>query len=47
MNTQCFYCDDAITGKAIRHISFFHNENDREETLCPDCYKEWLEGNKD
>ncbi|UFU00734.1 hypothetical protein KO561_07305 [Radiobacillus kanasensis] len=47
MNDTCFYCDQPITEPSIHFVNFFHNYNDREETLCPSCYKEWLEGIKE
>ncbi|MRH43912.1 hypothetical protein GH741_14815 [Aquibacillus halophilus] len=46
-NYQCFYCDDSLTENGLRRINFFHNELEREETLCVDCYSEWLHGIKE
>ncbi|WP_222599241.1 hypothetical protein [Aquibacillus kalidii] len=43
----CFYCDESITDEKMHHISFFHNEEDRNEILCRECYNEWLQGIKE
>ncbi|WP_194709699.1 hypothetical protein [Radiobacillus deserti] len=47
MSTTCFYCEQTITEPSLHFINFFHDFKEREEALCSDCYKEWLEGIKE
>ncbi|WP_165820860.1 hypothetical protein [Pueribacillus theae] len=47
MENKCFYCDDEIDEKHVHYISFFHENEEREETMCKHCYAEWLEGIKE
>ncbi|MDC3417352.1 hypothetical protein [Aquibacillus salsiterrae] len=47
MIESCFYCGSHVIEGALHQINFFHNDVDREEMLCPECYKDWLEGIKE
>jgi hypothetical protein len=45
---NCFYCQKTFTDDVFFHpVTFIYNEDERDEYLCPECYKEWLEGVKD
>jgi hypothetical protein len=47
MPEKCFYCESNMDGQeTIHQVSFYANNEEREETLCPDCYQEWLQGIK-
>jgi len=47
MTNKCFYCESHIDGQdEIHEVSFYTNNQEREEQLCPDCYQEWLQGIK-
>lgn len=46
MANHCFYCDYEIENENTHFVNFFHSQEEREEPLCQDCYKEWLEGIK-
>ncbi|KIL74595.1 hypothetical protein ACP2W0_09735 [Pseudobacillus badius] len=46
MDQTCFYCDEDLTQKRTHYISFFHENQEREETMCEYCYSEWLQGIK-
>ncbi|WP_197090961.1 hypothetical protein [Bacillus sp. FJAT-27231] len=46
MNHTCFYCDDDLKEQRVHHISFFYENKEREETMCAECYAEWLQGIK-
>ncbi|KAF0816723.1 MULTISPECIES: hypothetical protein [unclassified Cytobacillus] len=46
MNEKCFYCAAEIVDRQKHLISFDMADNEREETLCKECYSEWLHGIK-
>ncbi|MBM7655639.1 hypothetical protein [Neobacillus cucumis] len=46
MVEKCFYCTDDIEEKQFHIVPFVTMNEERDETLCNDCYKEWLEGIK-
>jgi len=47
MTTNCFYCQDPFQNERFHYVAFVNVEGEREETLCKECYKEWLEGIKE
>ncbi|MEH7108750.1 MULTISPECIES: hypothetical protein [Bacillaceae] len=46
MIETCFYCSDEIEDTKFHHVSFISANQERDETLCEECYKEWLHGIK-
>lgn len=47
MAYNCFYCDYEINEDEIHFVSFFNMNQEHEQTLCAECYAEWLEGIKE
>jgi hypothetical protein len=47
MNHICFYCEHVIKVQKEYLVSFYIQNEEREETLCSECYKEWLQGLKE
>lgn len=47
MSYKCFYCDHEILEEQLHFISFVSMDKEQEETLCSECYREWLEGIKE
>jgi hypothetical protein len=45
MNETCFYCQCECDDQ-VHYVSFYVSNEEREEALCPECYKEWLNGIK-
>ncbi|ARP42498.1 MULTISPECIES: hypothetical protein [Geobacillus] len=45
MNETCFYCQCECDDN-VHYVSFYTNGKEHEETLCPECYEEWLQGMK-
>ncbi|WP_222860470.1 hypothetical protein [Bacillus rubiinfantis] len=46
MGETCFYCANEVEDQKRHVVSFTTSNQDREETLCRDCYQEWLQGIK-
>ncbi|WP_462411205.1 hypothetical protein [Neobacillus sp. Marseille-QA0830] len=46
MNEICFYCSNDIEEKQLHTVSFFSSNQERQESLCDECYQEWLHGIK-
>jgi len=47
MANKCFYCEaDIGEQEPIHQVSFYTNNQEREEQLCSDCYQDWLHGIK-
>lgn len=44
MADTCFYCTDEA--EKLHQVSFMTGQDEREEHLCEECYKEWLQGIK-
>ncbi|MEH7222761.1 hypothetical protein V7112_03015 [Bacillus sp. JJ1566] len=42
MTTNCFYCQDAFEKERFHYVAFVNVDGEREETLCKECYQEWL-----
>jgi hypothetical protein len=42
----CFYCSNDIEENEIHLVTFEVTNNEREESLCHECYQEWLQGIK-
>ncbi|MFT4415070.1 hypothetical protein ACLM5H_14510 [Fredinandcohnia humi] len=47
MSSQCFYCQYPFEDERFHYVAFVNIDSEREETLCKDCYKEWLQGIKE
>ncbi|WP_181832976.1 hypothetical protein [Bacillus taeanensis] len=47
MSNQCFYCQYEIDNQKLHVVSFYNVNQECEEVLCPECYREWLEGIKE
>ncbi|WP_202171387.1 hypothetical protein [Bacillus sp. USDA818B3_A] len=46
MEEICFYCTDEIEERQLHYVPFVSSNEEREETLCHECYQEWLQGIK-
>lgn len=46
MNQPCFYCSNDTDVHEIHLVTFQVTQGEREEILCDECYKEWLQGIK-
>ncbi|MEH6946125.1 hypothetical protein [Peribacillus asahii] len=46
MSEKCFYCTNDIQENGIHHVTFHVTDEHRDETLCDECYQEWLQGIK-
>jgi hypothetical protein len=46
MLEKCFYCTTEIEKRQLHYVSFVSSNQERNESLCDECYKEWLEGLK-
>jgi hypothetical protein len=46
MPEKCFYCTSDIEEKQLHYVSFVSSNKERDESLCDECYKEWLHGLK-
>lgn len=46
MLEKCFYCTTEIEERQLHYVSFVSSNQERNESLCDECYKEWLEGLK-
>ena len=46
MQEKCFYCTNDIEEKQLHYVSFLTASMERNETLCDECYQEWLHGQK-
>jgi uncharacterized CHY-type Zn-finger protein len=46
VNYNCFYCTNDIDEHEIHFVTFHMTNTEKEETLCPECYQEWLQGTK-
>lgn len=46
MNEKCFYCDYDVADNQIHVVSFVKSGVEQEESLCNECYQEWLQGIK-
>jgi hypothetical protein len=46
MGEKCFYCTDELDESQRHFVTFVSSNQERDETLCPDCYQEWLQGLK-
>lgn len=46
MGEKCFYCECECEESKMHYVSFYTSNEEREEVLCPECYKEWLHGMK-
>ncbi|MDP4106851.1 MAG: hypothetical protein Q8935_18100 [Bacillota bacterium] len=44
MSHKCFYCSNDIKENQIHFVTFHVTNNEKEETLCHECYQEWLQG---
>ncbi|MBB5325603.1 hypothetical protein HNQ34_002704 [Anoxybacillus tepidamans] len=44
MKETCFYCQCECN--EVHYVSFYTLDEERVETLCPECYQEWLQGIK-
>ncbi|MGC5327646.1 hypothetical protein [Brevibacillus sp. SYSU BS000544] len=40
MSYTCYHCEHETEN--VHMITFFHNQQDRDELLCDECYQEWL-----
>ncbi|WP_177177329.1 hypothetical protein [Bacillus sp. MUM 116] len=47
MSEQCFYCTNEIENNQFHHVTFISSNKERDETLCGECYQEWLHGLKE
>lgn len=46
MNQTCFYCTNDMEDKETHHVTFHVSQTEPDETLCDECYREWLQGIK-
>ena len=46
MSKKCFYCTNDMEDNEIHPVAFQVTEMEREEFLCDECYREWLQGIK-
>jgi hypothetical protein len=46
MPETCFYCTNEFEEKHLHQVSFVSATQERHETLCDECYEEWLHGIK-
>lgn len=46
MSQKCFYCTNDTEENERHLVTFQVTQMEREETLCDECYKEWLQGIK-
>jgi len=46
MPETCFYCINEIEEKQLHHVTFLTSNREKDETLCDECYQEWLQGMK-
>ncbi|MBT2639904.1 MULTISPECIES: hypothetical protein [unclassified Bacillus (in: firmicutes)] len=46
MKDQCFYCANSLE-ENYHHGIFTIADEQVDKPLCPDCYKDWLEGIKE
>lgn len=47
MSKTCFYCVNEIEENKHHYVTFLTSNSEREETLCAECYQEWLHGVKE
>ncbi|MET3698506.1 hypothetical protein SAMN05877753_109146 [Bacillus oleivorans] len=47
MAEQCFYCTKEVDDNQLHFVTFLSSMSEREETLCDECYQEWLQGIKE
>jgi len=45
MDEQCFYCEESFEDH-YHHGLFIQQNEHVDKPLCPDCYRDWLEGIK-
>ncbi|MED1468916.1 hypothetical protein [Bacillus salipaludis] len=46
MSEKCFYCTNDIEQDQHHNVTFVTSNVERDETLCHECYQEWLHGLK-
>lgn len=46
LSYRCFYCDLEVDVNELHMVSFNIMDDERDEVLCDECYREWLEGQK-
>lgn len=46
MPEKCFYCTNDIEERQLHYVSFISSNKERDESLCDECYQEWLQGVK-
>ncbi|WP_195891949.1 hypothetical protein [Neobacillus dielmonensis] len=46
MSEKCFYCSNDIEENQLHLVSFITSNEERNESLCDECYQEWLHGIK-
>jgi hypothetical protein len=46
VNHKCFYCTNDIEENEAHFVTFHMTNVEKEETLCHECYQEWLQGMK-
>jgi hypothetical protein len=46
MPEKCFYCTTDIEERQLHYVSFVSSNKERDESLCDECYQEWLHGLK-
>jgi hypothetical protein len=46
MAEKCFYCINEIEENQLHQVTFISSNKERHETLCHECYQEWLQGVK-
>lgn len=46
LSYRCFYCDHDVEVNEAHKVTFDILDDERDEILCEECYKEWLEGMK-
>jgi hypothetical protein len=44
MSEKCFYCTNEMDAREIHYVSFVSADEERDELLCDECYREWLHG---
>ncbi|GHI01551.1 hypothetical protein [Neobacillus kokaensis] len=47
MSDKCFYCANDLEERQMHYVSFVASNQERDETLCTECYQEWLHGIKE
>lgn len=46
MQEKCFYCTNDIEERQLHYVSFITEGSEKNESLCDECYQEWLDGMK-